>query len=199
MKPVIAVDFDDVIAEFGKTFIWFHNRYYGTALTFEDAVEYDLTITFGTDRHSMVRRVSTFVHEYHNLIPPLTDVHHSLRRLAADFELHLVTNRQESTRAITHRWLSHHGLDHFAALHFTNAFGTIEHIKRTKLEVCQEIGATLLIDDAPENARAVSAGSIPVLLMMRPWNMSVSGEYITPVSDWTEAVRQISEHTAAAA
>jgi len=63
-----------------------------------------------------------------------------------------------------------------------------------KLEVCKSIGAYLLIEDAPENAVAVSDGGIPVLLPERPWNAALKHPGVTPVDSWEKAVRWITKN-----
>lgn len=172
----LAFDFDDVIADFNGGYVNFHNRTFGTpTVSFDDITDFDMTKIYGVEHDTIVARVMKFCHEHHDEIEPWADAEPCLRRLSEKYELHIVTSRCETLRDTTEGWLSEHNLrDYITELHFTNGFGSkFPKRKRTKERVCQEIGATALIEDAPTHALSVAKSGTPVCLPHRPWNGNV--------------------------
>ena len=172
-RAVIAVDFDDVIAAFNHSYIAHHNERYRTPyLTYEDIHTFDLMEVYGVDHDTIVDRIRNFCHTHHDEILPWPGVVEGLGQLFRTYDLHMLTSRCESLREITERWLVKNGLrDMFSELHFTNGFGSLYPDRtRGKLEVCLELQAVVLIDDAPLNAQQVADGGILVLMPDRPWN-----------------------------
>jgi 5'(3')-deoxyribonucleotidase len=72
-KPVLAVDFDDVVAGFNQAFIKYHNENYGTNVQYADIVTYDMAQTYGADNSIIEERVFDFYHNHHDMIEPLDD------------------------------------------------------------------------------------------------------------------------------
>lgn len=172
MKRIVAVDFDDIIAGFNYAFACWHNRRFGTSVKYEDITTYVMTDVYRIDMETLLDRIHVFCHSHHHEIQPIEDAYLELLILSEYFELHIVTSRCESLRVTTINWLSEHMPGIFTHLHFTNGFGTkYPERKRLKSDVCKEIGAIALIDDALMHADEVAAQcSIPVLIPPRPWN-----------------------------
>jgi uncharacterized HAD superfamily protein len=172
-QAVIMVDFDDVVAAFNQAYVAHHNQYYQTPyLTYDDIRTFDMTTLYGVDQKTIISRVRRFCHEYHGEIMPWSGAAEGLNELYRKYDLHILTSRCESLRDITEAWLVDHGLrDVFSELHFTNGFGSLYPDRmRRKLEVCLEMQAVAMIEDAPTNAQQVADGGVPVLMPDRPWN-----------------------------
>lgn len=193
-KPVVAVDFDDSLVVFGEVLFAYLNQRFSTRVAFTDARTFDLTKTFGQDHDTMVRQVRHFCHQRHHEIMPADGVHKVLARLADHYEFRLVTSRCESLREITEAWMEEQGLlHHFPVREFTCGYGSLfPHLTRSKLEVCREMGARVLIEDAPHNAQAV-ANEIPVLMPHRPWNDMFGHPNVTRVHSWLEIEHELLE------
>lgn len=184
-KPVLAVDFDDMVCGFNEAYIPHHNRYYGSALEFEDAVTYNMLRLYGVTYDVLVERVKNFCHHHHHEIEPAAGVKQELPILSEQYDLQIVTSRCGALRVVVENWLTQHELDFFTELHFINSFGSLYRKKSGgKLAVCKRIGAIALLEDAPENAQEVARGGIPVLLPDKPWNQQVSTVGITRVHSW---------------
>lgn len=63
--------------------------------------------------------------------------------------------------------------------------------KRLKSEVCKEIGASVLIDDALKHAEEVASHGIPVLLPDKPWNRDYTPPGVVRVQSWNDIVSWI--------
>lgn len=95
-----------------------------------------------------------------NPIPHALEV---LQELKKDYELHIVTSRQFAIEDHTMRWIEQHYPGVFTEVHFGNHYSRAGKV-RSKPEICQEIGAVLLIDDSLQYAMHCYKAKIPVLL-----------------------------------
>jgi 5'(3')-deoxyribonucleotidase len=192
-KPVLAVDFDDVVAGFNRAFVLWHNEHYGTTITYDGIYTYDMAVLYGTDNPTIHKRVMEFCHHYHDTIEPIEGAIENLRLLKRRYHLEIVTSRCESIALITNSWKMRHAKKIFQAAHFTNGFASkFPERKRSKLTVCEEINAVALIDDAVGHANEVAAGAgIAVFLPNRPWNQEEIWDGVIRVDSWEEITRQL--------
>ena len=192
-KPVLAVDFDDVVAGFNAAFVLWHNEHHDTDITYDGIFTYDMAKLYGTDDPTIHRRVMRFCHEYHDRIEPVEGALESLSKLQEVYRLEIVTSRCESIAPITLEWNATRAPELFSRAHFTNGFATkFPERRRSKLDVCKAIGAVALIDDAISHANEVSAeGSIRVLLPDRPWNRHGLALGAERVFSWNEITERL--------
>lgn len=184
-RPIIAIDFDDVIAGFNSAYVEYSKKKYKTTITYETAYTFDMPKLYGVPPEEIVSRVKRFCHEHHDSISPIVGTALALKILSERYILHVVTSRCQTLSGITEDWLQDHKmLDYFKDLHFTNGFGSTCANKRTKLEVVQFIGAKVLIEDAPGHALELSNAGYPVLLPDRPWNKKVEDILIYRMPGW---------------
>ncbi len=190
-KKVIAVDFDDVLMEFNAGFLDFHNRVHGTTLTFDQLINYDnWEVVYGCDKETMTARAKNFyVSREHQLVEPVAGAVNAIEKLSRSHSLQIVTSRPTSVREHTLEWLDRHFPGLFHDFHFTNIYAADVGTKpRSKSEVCREIGAAVLIDDALRHATEVADHAIPVLLPDRPWNREHTPVGVTRVHSWPDIV-----------
>jgi uncharacterized HAD superfamily protein len=81
----------------------------------------------------------------------------------------------------------------FSDAHYANGYASIfPERKRSKLKICEEIGAVAFIDDSISHANLVAAGlGIHVFLPDRPWNQEETYEGVTRVYGWKEITAQL--------
>lgn len=191
--PVLAVDFDNVLFDFNRHFVEFHNREYGTSLRYEDVDDHaNFHRFYDCPREELARRVSQFdaTQDYSQLLP-IEGAVEATRELAEIYDLHIITARQEHGRSTVSPWLdTFFGKGVFTELHFANAYITDHTIKvktRSKGELCRSIGAVGLVEDAPEHADSAVQAGVPVLLKDKPWNQQVTPhELIERFSHWLQ-------------
>ncbi len=191
MKPVIAVDFDDVIANFNAAFSTFHNRVYDTKVEYHRIFSHDMHLVYECEESEMPARLDCFYESSeHKQMVPIESVWLNLCQISEHFEIHVVTNRPASRYYETwdwiYRWSPRSGI--ISRAHFTNLYGGFEQTtKRPKSVVCKEIGAQVLIEDAFKHALEASEAGIRVLLPHRPWNKGQTAPNITRVTSWNQA------------
>ncbi len=193
-KKVIALDFDDVIAHFNAHLLLFHNKNYGTNLTYEDLTRYDdWEVVYGCDRDTMNQRAQDFYHSDDHLdIAPVPGSKEALDHLSRSYSLQIVTSRPDHIKEITERWIKKFFPVHFEKIHFTNGFlGSNGSVVKKKSEVCREIGAAVIVDDALKHVKDVATSGLPALLFDRPWNREETPAGAHRIHSWDDAVAWI--------
>ncbi|GAB5037231.1 haloacid dehalogenase-like hydrolase superfamily protein [Nannochloropsis oceanica] len=197
---VVAVDLDEVLGYFVETLARFHNEVYGSSLTAEHFHSYDFVDVWGGTREEATEKVMAFFESSHfqEELPPVPGAYQillDLKRKGIDF--HLVTSRQFRIQPETEKWIEKHYPDIFTALHYGNHYAT-SGTQHSKAEMCQAIGARLLIDDSLRYALQVAteAGIEVLLFGDYAWNQPDSSLHpsllpplVTRVTHW-DAVKE---------
>ncbi len=200
---LIASDLDEVLGQFLKSFIAYYNRTHSTSFAFSDFNSYNFSTVLNRP-HDEIQSVvyeyfqaPEFLEEYEPL-PGATEGFQELREIC-DSNVHVVTARPAFVEAETQKFLaSHFGLSS-DALHIGNHHPVPNCTKptRKKSEICQAIGAKVLIDDCLEYAiDCAENANIPVVLF--DWNGSYGWNktpedftlhpLITRVTSWSDVV-----------
>lgn len=190
-KKVIALDLDDVLAGNVETFVKFSNERWQTNLTVEDFDE-DFRTLWGVDHTEVERRMVEFadsgiVADY----PHFEDAVPVVHKLSQSYDLVIVTSRRSALMQHTAVWLEQY---------FGHVFKDVRHAgfydnlhdegswRKTKADICREIGADYLVDDQLKHCIAAAEAGIESLLFGNySWNKAESlPKGIRRVSDWAE-------------
>src|SRR5690606_17135299 len=102
---------------------------------------------------------------------PFPDAVEVCRRLAEQYELHLVTARPERIMSVTTAMLDRY---------FSGVFSKIEHVGQegSKGDVCRNLEANILIDDNLHHLEKAARCGVPHLLWFGdyPWQSDNGGE-----------------------
>lgn len=191
-RPVIAVDIDDVLFPFIEGLAEYHNGLKGTQLTADDFTTYHLREVWGGTQEETEEIVHAFLAADRLHLQPCDGVKQALERLSADFDVVLVTARNQAFEAPTVTWLRHHLPDLFADVMFAgNPYDGRPY--RPKGLICQELGARLLIDDHPSNLlSAAECGIDGILFGSKAWSvLETPVSRIVPCSDWDAVLRYV--------
>ena len=173
-RLVIAVDCDDVLVPtLGRT-VELYNRKYGTNIQLKDFYTPVSMEIWGTDVEQVaVDRVGEFIRsDEFAQTPPEEDTIQSVAKLATMHELHLVTGRTSDLEPVTVAMLERYFPGCFTSIEHTNYFHQSK--ARSKGEVCQQIGADVLIDDHIVHGESVLAHGVERVIVFGnyPWNTS---------------------------
>lgn len=190
MNQVIAVDFDDVIFDCNATLVEFHNARYGTTLKVDDVRSWNLEQVWGCTLDEAIRRVNEYLQtDFHDSAPLIAGAHEGLLKLKTlGYSIILVTSRADDVRPQTEAWIKKNIAGLFSDMYFINHFDASTPKHRSKADVCKEINAGVLIEDAVHHAENVAGSNIPVLLFDQPWNRTEMGPNIVRVKSWSEVV-----------
>lgn len=188
----IAIDIDEVLGNFLSEVIAFHNSAYGTDLEIGQFTSYRFWEIWGGTREQAIDKIYEFKEtEYFRGIRPLPGAQKAITELKAANELCIVTSRQNEFIEVTRAWLDRYFPNCFSGVYFTNHYGHSES-SITKAQICDQIGADLLIDDSLDFALECAVAGRQAILFDYPWNKaSRLPEAIRRVSSWDEAVKII--------
>jgi FMN phosphatase YigB (HAD superfamily) len=176
-KPILAIDADDTIYDENNALRLYINDHYGFRHTVAD---YQVEAPFETywediwnvTPEKMSLMYKEFAHsDYKKELNPIKGALETLQKLKENYELVVVTSQGKSVVDITHYSLVKHYPDIFKDVHFVPLWGGKN--KATKAQICNEIGASYLIDDSFEHCRiATEAGVKAIVFGDYGWNKS---------------------------
>lgn len=194
MKKVIALDIDEVTADFISYFIYFHNLMYKTNMTRDRVLSYYLHQAFDTDKVEMGIRFAEFqsLRLLERIKPAKGAIEGIKKLIEMGFVPHFVTARPKTIEKETREWLKKHFKNIDFPIHFTHPASGKPKLKKS--EICKSIGAKILIDDHMENALDCAENGITVYLIDAPWNQSESlPENVIRVKSWKEILNRINQ------
>ena len=196
----MAVDLDEVLGGFLKSLTLWHNRVYGTAYSLSDYRSYSYHELWGGTNAETVAKVHTFFDsdEFRRGVAPIPGAAETLRSLTGDFTFVVATSRQHVIAKATADWIEEHFAGIFDDIKMGNHYdlkspdpdapgdAAAGVVKRSKPEMCADMGACALIDDSAKYAvqcgTAMGAGFLTVLFGDYGWN---TGGHVPQVADGT--------------
>ncbi len=188
-KPIIAIDIDDVLADYAAGFVAFSNQRWGTNLTLDDYDEHWGNV-WKVDIEEIRRRATTIHDE--RLVKTLT--HRSeavpvLEYLSKSFDIVVVTSRRIQNKDDTLAWLrTHYPMISTETVTFSGFFDTIKEgsIHQTKGDIIASLGARYMIDDQLKHCLSSAEQGVEALLFGDyAWNqMPNLPASVTRVHDW---------------
>lgn len=183
---MITFDIDGTLAE---TFKGFHDFITTTfALDHGDVREHvhyhDPLGSYSVEHHERIRPYLTAVFQYgeHGVLSEAATLPHALDTLHALHTRNLVsgyvTRRNPRLKPLTQAWLDQHGFPSKPLIH-------VEENEPKSVRV-RELGADVMVEDAPHEAEELAAAGLNVILIDRPYNREVTGAGITRVHTWLE-------------
>mgnify|MGYP001164667960 CR=1 FL=1 len=188
-KPIIAIDIDDVLADYAVGFIEFSNAHWDTNLTIDDYDEHWANV-WKVDVEE-VRRRADLIHEK-RLVKDLThrsEARPILEKLSQRFDLAVVTSRRIQNKEDTLAWLGlYYPMLSVESVTFSGFYDTIhdDSIHQTKGSIISSIGASYMIDDQPKHCISAAECGVEALLFgSYRWNQLANlPPKVTRVRDW---------------
>ncbi|TPX34713.1 hypothetical protein SmJEL517_g02695 [Synchytrium microbalum] len=174
VKPVLAIDCDDVLLKTVEGLCQFHNEHYATSLVPADFSSYNYWEVWGGNREGATAKVRQWYQlaSFANL-DPVPGALEALQRLKEFYDLVVVTSRQDFIRAATIANIQKHypGIFDDEHIHFANHWiHPTDHVhyqglvSKSKAELCDEASAVLLVDDNLDYAKDVSNHGLYAIL-----------------------------------
>lgn len=186
----IAVDIDEVLADFSQGLVDYHNKKNGVKLSVEKRDHKKWWQVWGDTKTQAVARVYEFIHS--------AEIHHvrvkrgakeGVRGLARlGHELVSITGRPMEVYDASKAWLDEHFPGAFKMIYSTD-FHLIKGRGKNKGQICAEHGVELMIDDFYEYALECLHERVPVILYTTQWNdMLPLKKGMHRAGDWREVV-----------
>jgi 5'(3')-deoxyribonucleotidase len=186
-KPVLAIDMDEVIFPFTLVFLEHHNKQNGTAVEMNDLqTYYFIEELLGIESSEVEKVLAQFLEaSFTQQSGPYPETVEAIQQLKQKYDIHIITARHHTMMDSTHKWFKKHLPDTFHGIHFNRP---AEGVKRSKAEMCVELGASVLIDDHIENLLDCADHGIRALCFGDyPWQADIPEE-IERVKDWNEVL-----------
>jgi hypothetical protein len=191
VKPVIAVDCDDVVANINDAVRLFVNETYDTNHSPED---YRVTGSYrgywdriwGTPEGERSDRFEKFIASGRMAtLKQVPDAIRVLGNLKKRFDLVMVTARSAIEVNYTHTWLENNAPAIFNEVTFMHLWDNDDK-RATKADICRKIGANYLIDDNFDHCRLAAEFGVQALLFGDyGWNRAQKlALNMTRVADW---------------
>lgn len=187
----IAVDIDDVLADYAEAFIATSNRLFGTAIDRASYTEDWYSLWNVPDEEVKARREAMFATDMHEVIAPKNGALTALNKLESSYRLIIITSRHQAVRTATLEWINaHYPVIAEADINFSGVWddGHRDAALRTKGDIAASLGVDFLIDDQPKHCNAVAERGIQALLFGPQHDVSKIHDKVVPVADWNEVV-----------
>lgn len=106
------------------------------------------------------------------------------------YNLHIITARHNKIEETTKIWINNHFWDFFENIHFVNDNSTES---KPKYVICQNIWASLMIEDNLDYALDLANNWIACFLLEKPWNKHRTEVHpkIKKVKNWEEITKNL--------
>ncbi|MEK7461706.1 MAG: hypothetical protein AAB586_01405 [Patescibacteria group bacterium] len=191
----IGFDLDDVLLDFRESLHRYHNYRFGTDYKRHQFRENLAEMWNCTEEESKKKVFGFYQSSEHRNAEPINGAVEKIKKLKQHHILHVITAKPEELKNISLEWLDKHFPQTFAGIHFTNQYQYQEKgLKRTKGEVCKELGVEFFVDDSLHNVNDIASFGIPALLFDAPWNQGEIKPPIHRVYSWDEIVEILIEN-----
>lgn len=175
-RLVLAFDCDDVLVQTSGVIVEKYNELYGTSVALDAYYRKGDTWQSNSHDEALLRLDGILRDGVIDEIAPDIEVVRAIEQLATIHELHLVTGRQEYMEPATIRLLDAYFPGCFTSVEHTNyvVVANSTYRRRSKGEVCKQIGANVLIDDHIVHCDSVLAAGVSEVIVFGdyPWNNS---------------------------
>ncbi len=203
-RLVIAIDCDDVLTDTLPHVVRDYNKLYGTQVELKHMYNelQDTLEVFGVKAaQEVIRRLHSLYRTdgYYQRLPLISGAQDAVTRLARSHELHIVTGRQSFLEAATRETADHHFPGMFNSIVHTNYYQDEDEkdaVHRSKGDVCNDIGADILIDDHIAHALSVLEKGVGTVLLFGeyPWNSGKKLQSgIVRCLDWGDVERNVNQ------
>ena len=189
---LIAIDIDEVLADTLNHFIFLYNQKFKTSFKRDDFYTFDWWEVLGLEKDRFKAIYEKMVAQgFFQNIQTIKGAQDGVKELQKDYSLAIVTGRPKSMTEITKAWLAKNFAGSFSQFYFTKEV-ILGPNKKPKHDICQQIGAKVILEDEFEFAEDCAQGHIQVLLFDNPWNRAFKmPSYMIRVYSWEDILDKI--------
>ncbi len=195
---IIGIDIDEVLAELLEAYLKYHNQKYNTSAQKKDMFSYSFQEVFGgTEEETRQKVYDFFKSEHFQNIKPVKGALRTIKQLAKEHQLCIITARPHIIQKETEQWLAQHFPDCFQNITLTNQWHGSGGKEGLKSEIGKEKQIKIMIDDSLKHALDCASQGIYVLLadFDYPWNKTEKlPENIKRVHSWEEIAEEIEKN-----
>lgn len=199
-KFSVAVDVDEVLGQYLKGYSAYYNSVHGTSLKVADFHSYKFwEVTGGTPEEAMKEVYRFHETDYFHKLEVVPGAVEGVAELAAlpGVELHIVTSRHAEIAEATRKWIALHFPGSFGdRIHIGNHWGTATVKRVSKPDMCEAIGAQVLIDDSTVYCKEAAEHGLETILFDLKggygWSQErIEGPRVVRALDWPDVVARV--------
>lgn len=190
---MIALDVDEVLADFLAKMIEYHNQEYGTSLKRSDFYTYDWWHVWGGTADEAFHKLYQFMlSPMNDEVMPILGAVEGVRALKeAGHRLAVITGRPKQVSYLTEEWLERWFAGLIDEFHSTDMH-IFNHGSDSKGTLCRDLHADLLIDDMYKYGEECTQFSVPFFLFDSPWNRDYQLKpSMRRVKSWSEITEKV--------
>lgn len=190
-KKRIGIDIDDVICEFVKPYLEFHNKKFKTFFEFENLNSNFFWEDLGHTRETIAEHFDDFQSNFTSLLdlPLVEDAITSINNLSKNNEIFIITARPEEIMFETEQFLRTFlpKVD-FKLIHSGDVHGK----NKSKADICNDLNIDIMIEDGLSFCLNCARKGVKAFLFDRPWNQSDElPQNVIRVKNWKEIMEKI--------
>jgi len=194
MKPKLAIDIDEVLAEFAKTYMDYLKRKGHRTIPFEDIKKYQLWDYLDIPREQAYKySLELLGLEESKKMPLVPGARESVQKLAEFFDLIFITARNLDFKEVTYSFIKEQIGIQDPLIYFSGDDYYKKNSSKTKLAICEDLGISYIVEDNPDFLQNHSQSPVIILLLEKPWNKAFTGKNIISCKNWEEVLFYLME------
>jgi len=191
----IGIDLDEVLADFNSGLIEWHNQKYNTSLQSKDFTSYFFNRVWGGTIEEAIQKVSDFHYSnYFRKLAPIKNSVDVISILSRENDLFVITSRPDFIQEETNRWINSFFEKKFKGIFYSsNHYSKATNSGKTKLQICRDLGVSVLIDDSLNYISQCAFTEVKGLLFGNyPWNQNGNlPANIFRTNNWKEVLEKL--------
>lgn len=185
----IGIDIDEVLTEFVRGYLEIYEKKYGKKARFEDIFSYNLWESLNiTKEEAIILGDELYESELFRNIETVEGAVNAINFLGEKNEIFFITSRPEKIRSKTEEFLKKHFSFKYDLIYSGDFWGG----KKTKAEVCSELGVDFMVEDNEKYSKEIANKGIRVFMLDKPWNKSCEPrENLFRVNKWQEILERL--------
>ncbi len=195
-KLKIGIDIDDVVAEFFKPYLEFHNSKFNTSHDFEDITNPFIWEQLGFS----VEEMQPHFEDFEKNSTPVKDfplVEHSkeaIDELAETCDIFIISSRPNKLFDETVLFFEKNFPGNNFEIIFSGEIHDEDKRNLSKHEICNNLGINVMVEDNPTYAFECARNGIKTFLIDRPWNrVFEEHDNIIKVNGWKEVLDHLND------
>ena len=188
----IGIDCDEVLVKFVEVFLEFCKKKEIDGLKYEQITNYHFHELLGLTKEELFGLFDEFyLSDMFENLEFIDNAKESLTYLSKENEIYIITARPVFTKQKTINFFEKHLPEIILNIIHTSETG----IKKTKAEICQELGVEVFIEDRGDYALKCAREGIKSFLLDKPWNRSIEHPNLYRVCSWDEIIDKLNKRS----
>ena len=178
----LVIDLDNTLLDATTPHLKYYNQASGLNYTEEDVNDFYIYRLYNWSREERDKIYYQYGSAIHWESTPYLQSIETLKQLFNRHHVTIMTARPSQFQQVTMKWLEHYGAKYHKIV-FTE----------DKYNAFRNIGADVLVDDAPHYALEFSQKGTPVILYNQPYNNQIDNDYIYRATNWKAVEEHIND------